>query len=61
MPEKKHSESRPEDRLICEIDLPSDSGLTELKTLVKDSKFVCRDCGRAAASEENLCEPEWIY
>ena len=61
MHDQKHSESQPDDRLICEIDLLSDSGLTELKTLVKDSKFICRDCGRAAASEERLCEPEWIY
>jgi hypothetical protein len=61
MREQKHSKSQSDDRLVCEIDLSSDSGLKELKTMVKDSKFVCRDCGRSAASEERLCEPEWIY
>ncbi len=61
MPEPKHSESQPDDKLICEIDFSSDSGFNELKALTKDSKFVCRDCGRAAASEERLCDPEWIY
>jgi len=29
----------------------------EIKALVKDAKFVCKVCGRAAAAEENLCEP----
>ena len=61
MPERKHSESQNDEQVICEIDFSSDSGLKELKTLIKDSKFVCRDCGRAAAREESLCEPEWIY
>ena len=28
------------------------------KALVKDAKFFCTACGRAAASEENLCVPE---
>ena len=27
------------------------------KALVKDAKFICKKCGRAAAKEENLCEP----
>ena len=27
------------------------------KALVKDPKFICKKCGRAAAKEENLCEP----
>jgi hypothetical protein len=30
----------------------------EFKRLVRRSKFFCRKCGRAAASEANLCEPE---
>ena len=28
-----------------------------VKNLVKDAKFLCKKCGRAAAKEENLCEP----
>ncbi len=31
--------------------------LEEMKTLIKDPKFICKKCGRAAAREENLCEP----
>jgi hypothetical protein len=33
------------------------SNPSEYKELVKDAKFVCKLCGRAAASEENLCKP----
>ncbi|OGP90813.1 MAG: hypothetical protein A2157_05010 [Deltaproteobacteria bacterium RBG_16_47_11] len=30
----------------------------EYKQLVKKPKFFCKKCGRAAAHEINLCEPE---
>ena len=38
------------------------SGLAKTKPdqyahLVKEPKFVCKSCGRVAASKENLCEP----
>jgi hypothetical protein len=36
------------------------SNLDDYKELVRDSKFVCRNCGRAAANEKNLCKPERI-
>ena len=29
----------------------------EYKALIKDAKFMCKLCGRAAASGENLCKP----
>jgi hypothetical protein len=29
----------------------------EYKELVKDGQFLCRVCGRVAASEKNLCKP----
>ncbi len=29
----------------------------DYKALVKDAKFMCKVCGRAAASETNLCKP----
>jgi hypothetical protein len=60
MSERKPSESQPGSK-ICEMDFSSDSGSKELKELVKNSLFVCSGCGRAAASEESLCRPEWIY
>lgn len=33
------------------------SNLGEYKTLVKDAKFVCKACGRAAADDNSLCNP----
>ena len=33
------------------------ANLKDYKLLLKDAKFVCRVCGRAAASEKNLCKP----
>ncbi len=36
------------------------SNLDDYKELVRDSKFLCKNCGRAAASEKNLCNPERI-
>jgi hypothetical protein len=32
--------------------------LDEYKKLVRDAKWVCRQCGRAAASSMSLCDPE---
>jgi DNA replicative helicase MCM subunit Mcm2 (Cdc46/Mcm family) len=29
----------------------------EVIPLVKDAKFMCKVCGRAAANQENLCDP----
>jgi hypothetical protein len=37
---------------------PGRVDLKELRPLVKNAKYICRDCGRAAASEKNLCSPK---
>jgi hypothetical protein len=37
-----------------------ESSLKEYKELVKDPKFVCKNCGRVADSVEYLCRPEKI-
>ena len=58
---ERNSSISQSDGKICELDLSSDSELSELKARVKNSLFVCKGCGRAAASEESLCRPEWIY
>jgi hypothetical protein len=42
---------------LCYLAESGDCTLEEIKALVKDAKFVCKKCGRAAAAEENLCEP----
>jgi len=30
----------------------------DYKKLVRNSNYVCKNCGRIAASEKNLCAPE---
>ena len=34
--------------------------LKKLKPLVRDAKFICKECGRAAASAESLCSPKTL-
>jgi len=42
---------------LCYLAERGDCSLAEIKLLVKDAKFICKKCGRAAVAEENLCEP----
>ena len=30
----------------------------DYKSLVREGKFVCKNCGRVAAEAKNLCKPE---
>ena len=32
----------------------------DYKSLIRDPKFMCKNCGRAAADKKNLCNPEKI-
>ena len=34
------------------------SNLEDYKKLVKDGKFICKNCGRVAANEKSLCAAE---
>ena len=45
---------------LCTMCESGDCSLEQIKTLVKDAKFICKVCGRVAAAEENLCEPVTI-
>ena len=36
------------------------SYLNDYKELIRNARFVCKNCGRSAAGEANLCEPEKI-
>jgi hypothetical protein len=36
------------------------NNLQEYKKFVRNAKFVCRNCGRAAAKAQNLCDPDEI-
>jgi hypothetical protein len=42
---------------LCDMAERGEVTLAQMKALVRNPKFVCRKCGRAAAKEENLCEP----
>ncbi|MBC8453781.1 hypothetical protein H8D64_01855 [PVC group bacterium] len=37
--------------------LVAEEKFDEVKKLVKKPEFICFDCGRAADSKENLCNP----
>ena len=34
------------------------TNLEDYKKLVRNPKYVCRECGRTAVSDKNLCDPE---
>ncbi|MFA5869843.1 MAG: hypothetical protein WC941_09120 [Candidatus Bathyarchaeia archaeon] len=51
--EKPH---RNHDKHLCSL-VAEGADLSEYKELVRDPKYICRVCGRAAASEKNLCDP----
>jgi hypothetical protein len=35
-----------------------DESLEEYKELIRGARYVCKDCGRAAADQTNLCRAE---
>jgi len=43
---------------ICRLIIKKDLG--RIKELVKDAQFFCKNCGRAAHDEGNLCNPSKI-
>jgi hypothetical protein len=55
---KQNSETKHESK-ICEF--PPDSKSEELRTLVNDPRYVCMECGKTAASHENLCRPDRMF
>jgi hypothetical protein len=53
---RKQPEKKPTNK-IC--DLPP--GSEALKILAGDPAYFCRECGRTAASDENLCQSEPMF
>ena len=45
------------DTHICKM-VEAKTPTSELKPLVKNAKYICKECGRAASKAENLCSPE---
>ena len=43
---------------LCQIIVDRD--LDRIKKLVKDAKYYCKNCGRAAHNKGNLCHPSKI-
>jgi transposase-like protein len=37
--------------------LMDDTEFEEIKKLVREARFICKNCGRSARYEENLCNP----
>lgn len=44
-------------RHLCHLVEAMGIDIDEYKKLIKNAKFLCRNCGRVAAKEDNLCEP----
>jgi hypothetical protein len=42
---------------LCDMAEKGQLSLEQMKALAKDPKFICKKCGRAAHSADNLCEP----
>ena len=48
------------DKTLCALQEEGyiDSHTEEFKKLIRPARFFCRNCGRSAVSENNLCNPE---
>jgi rubrerythrin len=51
--EKSHVDH---DQHLCSL-VAEGIELSDYKDLVRNPKYICRVCGRAVASEKNLCDP----
>jgi rubrerythrin len=57
----KSNPSMPDRDKICSVSESNDAHRMEyLKSMVKNSEYVCSACGRAASSEEAVCAPESV-
>jgi uncharacterized protein YegP (UPF0339 family) len=45
---------------LCKLMASGDVELNRIKDLVRNPQYVCRTCGMAATSADNLCAPEAI-
>ncbi len=42
---------------LCKLVIGDQADIESIKPLVRNAKYVCKTCGRAAANSENLCNP----
>ena len=45
---------------LCHLVEYGEATLNDIKSLVRNSKWICRKCGRAANNMENVCEPIYL-
>lgn len=52
--------SNTEDKTLCALQEEGyiESNPEEFIRLIKPAKFYCKNCGRSAVSDNNLCNPE---
>jgi hypothetical protein len=60
MDEGKDLESEFDDKMCFLGSSDDQMDFDRVKDLVRESRFVCRSCGRSAANSENLCVPETL-
>jgi hypothetical protein len=54
--------SNVEEKTLCALQEEGyiDSHTEEFKKLIQPAQFFCKNCGRSAVSDNNLCNPEKI-
>ena len=52
--------SEVEDKSLCALQEEGyiESNMEDFKKLIQPAHFFCKNCGRSAVSENNLCNPE---
>ena len=57
---KEHSMSNTEDKTLCAYQEEGyiQSNTEEFIKLISPANYFCKNCGRSAVSENNLCNPE---
>jgi hypothetical protein len=57
---KEHAMSNTEDKTLCALQEEGyiQTNTDEFVKLISPANFFCKNCGRSAVSENNLCNPE---
>ena len=52
--------SNTEDKTLCALQEEGyiESNMENFKKLIQPAHFFCKNCGRSAVAEKNLCNPE---
>ena len=58
MEEHEGHKTQSTEKLCAMMYSPGGLDLRLLKSLINNPKYMCRECGRAASNEGNVCYPE---